>query len=98
MLVINSKLFNGVPAKDQEILKKSALEAMDYEWHYVKSKAGEALKAITDAGLKVTYLNDEQKDAFKKKLAAFNDKWEQKIGKRLLDQLKEEVKKNSGKK
>jgi tripartite ATP-independent transporter DctP family solute receptor len=97
MLVINKDFFNSLSANDQKILRESGLEAMRYEAGFVKNKAEERLNIIKNAGVKVTYLSDEQVKLFQKKVEPFYEKWEGKLGKSLIDQLKEEVKAKSKK-
>ena len=91
MLVINKDFFNGLSANDQKIFRECGLEAMRYEAEFVKNKAEERLNVIKGAGVKVTYLTDEQRMMFQKKVEPFYEKWEVKLGKNLIDQLKAEV-------
>ena len=64
---------------------------MRYEAAFVKNKAKERLDIIQKAGVKVTYLTEEQRALFQKKVEPFYQKWEGKLGKALIDQLKKEV-------
>jgi TRAP-type C4-dicarboxylate transport system substrate-binding protein len=91
MLVVNKDFFNGLSAKDQKLFRESGLAAMQYEAEFVKNKAKERLDVIQKAGVKVTYLSDEQRKLFQKKVEPFYEKWEGKLGKGLIDQLKQEV-------
>ena len=91
MLVINKDFFNSLPAKDQKMFREKGLEAMRYEAAFVKNKAKERLDIIQKAGVKVTYLTEEQRALFQKKVEPFYQKWEGKLGKALIDQLKKEV-------
>lgn len=91
MLVINKAFFNGLSAKDQKMFREKGLEAMKYEADFVKNKAKERLDIIQKAGVKVTYVTDEQRTLFQKKVEPFYQKWEGKLGKSLIDQLKKEV-------
>jgi len=91
MLVINRGFFNSLPAKDQKMFREKGLEAMQYEADFVKNKAKERLDIIQKAGVKVTYLTDEQRKLFQQKVEPFYQKWEGKLGKALIDQLKKEV-------
>ena len=91
MLVINKDFFNSFSANDQKIFRECGLEAMRYEAAFVKNKAEERLNVIKGAGVKVTYLTDEQRKMFQKKVEPFYEKWQAKLGKSLIDQLKAEV-------
>jgi tripartite ATP-independent transporter DctP family solute receptor len=91
MLVINKDFFNGLSVNDQKIFRECGLEAMSYEAEFVKNKAEERLNVIKGAGVKVTYLTDEQRKMFQKKVEPFYEKWQTKLGKNLIDQLKAEV-------
>ena len=97
MLVVNKEFFNGLSAKDQKIFRESGLAAMRYEADFVRDKAKERLNIIQKAGVKVTYLSPEQMKMFQKKVEPFYEKWEGKLGKSLIDQLKKEVTANSKK-
>jgi TRAP-type transport system periplasmic protein len=78
-------------AKDQKLFKEKGLEAMRYEADFVKNKAKERLDVIQKAGVKLTYLTDEQRKLFQNKVEPFYQKWEEKLGKGLIEQLKKEV-------
>ena len=97
MLVINKDFFNGLSAKDQKMFREKGLEAMRYEADFVKNKAKERLDVIQKAGVKITYLSEAQRKMFQQKVEPFYQKWEGKLGKSLIDQLKKEVTANSKK-
>jgi tripartite ATP-independent transporter DctP family solute receptor len=97
MLVINKDFFNGLSADDQKILRECGLEAMRYQAEFVKNKAEERLNVIKNSGVKVVYLSNEQRILFQNKVEPFYERWQGKLGKNLIDQLKEEVKAKSKK-
>lgn len=81
---MNEDFFNGLTEEEQEILKESAKEAMDYQRDIARDQDDEGLEVIKE-NMEVIELSDEQKDDFKEASESVYTKYEDQIGKELID-------------
>jgi len=91
MLVINKNFWRSLSAEEQNILRVAAINAMDYQWKFVRDTSQEILGKIEQEGVKITELNNEERKAFQKKVEPFFEKWNSKLGEELVNSLKAEI-------
>lgn len=81
---MNEDVFNDLTEEEQEILKESAKESMDYQRDIARDQDDEGLEVIKE-NMEVIELSDEQKDDFKEASESVYTKYEDQIGKELID-------------
>lgn len=88
ILGFNKAKFDSFDVATQQLLRKAALEAMDYQRKSNREKAAAQVKEFEEKGMKVTKLTPEQTKAFLDKVMPVYTEFEPIMGKDLLDQFK----------
>lgn len=81
---MNEDVFKDLTEEEQEILRESAKEAMSYQRGIARDQDDEGLEVIKE-NMEITELNDEEKNAFKEASESIYEKYEDEIGKDLID-------------
>lgn len=81
---MNEDVFNDLTEEEQEILRESAKEAMNYQRDIARDQDDEGLEVIKE-NMEITELSDEEKEEFKKASESIYEKYEEDIGKDLID-------------
>lgn len=79
--------WNKLSSEQQNILLEAAKECRDYNRSLAAEKSGEFLKEMEAAGVEVTCLTPEQKEAFKKQMLPVWESYSNIIGKELIDEV-----------
>ncbi|MBU8878736.1 DctP family TRAP transporter solute-binding subunit [Bacillus sp. FJAT-29790] len=82
---INKKLYDGLDEETQKILKETAQEAAKYQIELNRKENDEILAKLKENGMEVVELTPEQIEAFQKEVKPIIDKYEDIVGKELLD-------------
>ena len=81
---LNADFHNNLPEDIQEILKESALEAMDYQRGIARQQDDEGLEVIQEH-MEINELTDEQKQLFIDAASPIFEKYEDAIGAELME-------------
>lgn len=81
---MNEDVFNSLTEDEQKHLKEAAKEAMDYQRGIARDQDDEGLEVIKE-NMEITELTDEQKDVFIDASESIYEKYEEDIGKDLID-------------
>src|SRR5699024_1711940 len=81
---MNEDFFNGLAEEDQEVLKKAAKEAMNYQREIARDQDDEGLEIIKE-NMEIIELSDEEIEIFKEASESIYSKYEDEIGKDLID-------------
>jgi len=96
ILAVNDQVWKSFTPEDQEIVRKSAVEAGAYGVELArKGLTGDDTSMIDEVkgyGVDVTTLTDEQRQAFVDKTRGVYDNWKQKIGADLVDMAEKSIK------
>lgn len=65
-LCIAADFFNSLPADYQELIKEAAAATISYQRELITQQNADLASKIEEAGVKVTTLTDDEKEAFKK--------------------------------
>ncbi|MGE4485131.1 MAG: TRAP transporter substrate-binding protein [Oscillospiraceae bacterium] len=84
---VSEDFFNGMSAEDQQILTQLIDEAQDVGFERIKELDDGFIKNCQDAGMQVTYLTDEQMQAFKDTMNSVYDTCIQTMGQDRWDAL-----------
>ncbi|CAG9622732.1 DctP family TRAP transporter solute-binding subunit [Sutcliffiella rhizosphaerae] len=82
---MNKKLFDGLDEETQNILRETAQEAAKYQIEINRQQNEEILKELEAAGMEIVELTPEQIAAFQKAVQPVISKYEDLVGKDLLD-------------
>jgi tripartite ATP-independent transporter DctP family solute receptor len=85
VLGVNKKLFDSLDKQTQDIMKQTAVEAMEYQRKLNREENAKFVKELEAKGVTVTTLTPEQVKAFQDKVAPVYQKYENVIGKDLID-------------
>ncbi len=85
ILGINKATFEKFDAATQDMLRKAAEEAMDYQRKLNREKGVEQVQLFKDKGMTVTTLTDEQIKVFQEKVKPVYEEYEPIIGKDVID-------------
>lgn len=84
MFLMSDKTWAKLPPKVQEMFKKAAIETQNWERAELQRKEAEYLKAMKAHGMTVIELTPAQTKAFQEKMKAVWDKYQGKIGEKLI--------------
>jgi tripartite ATP-independent transporter DctP family solute receptor len=88
ILGVNKNLFDSLSKEDQEILRKSAKEASDYQIQLSREAAKTQVSDLKAKGMEVIELTAQEIAAFKEKVQPVYTEYEPIIGKELLDKFR----------
>lgn len=86
VLVMNTKRFNDLPQDIQKALLEAAKEAMSYQRKLAREDESKYIEQMKAKGVKVNSIRD--KSRFQEVTKSVYDAWESKIGKDLIDAVK----------
>lgn len=84
MFVINNKVFEGFTDEEKKIVLDAAKEAEEWQRQEMQKAEQEYMKAIKEAGVEITELKPDEKEAFRKAMEPIWKKYEGEIGKELI--------------
>ncbi len=87
LLSVSKNLWDSLSDEDKAIFKDAGLKAMEEQRKVTRERNVALEKEFADAGIEVTYLTDDEKQAFKDKLTDLIKTYEEKLGKELLTTL-----------
>lgn len=85
-LLVNNDVFNNLPEDLQEIMTEAAEEFRTEQRKLAQQQDGEFLEKIKSEGMQVNDLTDEQRNEFREAAKSVYTKYEDQIGKELIDQ------------
>lgn len=85
MLLISDKVWSKLPPEYQKAMEEAAAEAVAWEREEANKKEGEFLEAMKKAGLQVIELTPEERAKFQEKMKVVWDKYQDKVGKDLVE-------------
>lgn len=88
---LSTATFEKLTAEQQSMLGEAAREAISWADEYVVESEKEQLQQLTEKGLTITVLTDEEKAAFAATCQPLYQKYEQIIGKDVIDLFKRAV-------
>jgi TRAP-type transport system periplasmic protein len=95
IFVANRDIWNSWTEADREIVRQAAVDAGRQEIAIARAglsgKDQSFIKTVQDLGVKVTELNESEKDAFRKAIKPVFDKWAKQIGPDLVRQAEAAV-------
>ncbi len=86
-VLISKKFWNQLPEDLQNIIKDTALELREFQRSAGRSQDKDYLETIKNSGTEIIQLTDEQKQMWKDEADAIYPKFEDKIGKDLLEKV-----------
>ncbi|HSK67893.1 MAG TPA: DctP family TRAP transporter solute-binding subunit [Candidatus Limnocylindria bacterium] len=87
LLAVSQDLWNSLSDADKAIFQEAGQKAMEEQRTITRARNVALEKEFADAGLKVSYLTDAEKQAFKDALGDLIKTYEEKLGKDLLTAL-----------
>ncbi len=88
ILGVNKSLFESLSKEDQDILRKAAKEASDYQIKLSREAARTQVADLKAKGMQVVELTPQEVAAFKEKVQPVYTEYESIIGKELLDKFR----------
>ncbi|MCH4824738.1 MAG: DctP family TRAP transporter solute-binding subunit [Planococcus sp. (in: firmicutes)] len=85
-LLINNDVYNDLPEDLQEIMTEAAEEFRTEQRILAQQQDGEFLDKLKEEGMQVNDLTDEQRNEFREAAKSVYTKYEDQIGKELIDQ------------
>jgi len=85
-IMINDKLYQGLPDKLKTILTEAALEAGEYETELTRQQEAELRQKMEDEGVQFIEID---RDAVSEMISPVYDKWEDKFGREIREKIEE---------
>lgn len=95
VFMISKKFWDGLSKEDQDLIKKAAKEAGDFQRQYNREQMKQMADNLRKAGMIVTELTPEQANEFRKATEGVYQQFENEIGKDLIEQVRAEIAKYS---
>ena len=83
--VISKAFFDALPEDQQTLIRESMKTASDYQQEIINSEEAAQLQKIRDAGVEVTELSPEEKQAFVDQTASVREKYREQVGEDVYD-------------
>nr|WP_234397024.1 TRAP transporter substrate-binding protein [Bacillus massiliglaciei] len=93
VFLVSKKFWDGLSEEEQKILRESAEEARDYQREVNRKDNESALKKLEDAGMEVNEVSEAEREKMKEIVQPVTDKYAEKFGKDLVDEMMAEVEK-----
>jgi len=93
LLLMNQKLWDGMPADDQKVFMEGAVAGREYILQLNREMTDTQIKKLREAGMTITELTPQQLKAFQDAVQPVYTQFEERIGKKLVDEIRAEVKK-----
>ncbi|MCM3118317.1 TRAP transporter substrate-binding protein [Neobacillus sp. MER 74] len=91
VFLVSKKFWDGLSKEEQKILKDSAIEAGKYQRQLSREEDKKAVEDLKADGMKVNEVSDEEKAKMKEIIAPVTEKFAEKFGKDLVDELNAEI-------
>jgi TRAP-type transport system periplasmic protein len=91
VFLVSKKFWDGLSEEEQKILKDAAVEAGKYQRQLSREEDKKAVEELKAAGMKVNEVSDEEKAKMKEIIAPVTEKFAEKFGKDLVDELNAEI-------
>ncbi|HSI67663.1 MAG TPA: DctP family TRAP transporter solute-binding subunit [Planococcus sp. (in: firmicutes)] len=85
-LLANNDFFNGLPEDLQELVTEAAEEFRTEQRELAQQQDSEFMEQLEEAGMQINDLTDEQRDEFREAAESVYTKYEDQIGRDLIDQ------------
>ena len=86
---MNKKLFDSLDEETQKIIKETAQEAAEYQKKINREENEKLLAELEALGMEVVVLTPEQISVFQEKVKPVIEKYEEIIGKHLIDKFRQ---------
>lgn len=93
IMLVSKKFWDGLSEEEQTILRESAIEAGKYQREVSRKENEQAIKDLEKAGMKINKVSDEEREKMKEMIQPVTDKYAEKIGKELVDEMTAELEK-----
>lgn len=93
VFLVSKKFWDGLSEEEQKILKDASIEAGKYQREMSRKEDAKAVEELKAAGMNVNEVSDEDKEKMKELIKPVTDKYAEKFGKDLVDELMAEIEK-----
>ncbi len=93
LLLMNQQLWDGMPADDQKVFMEGAVAGREYILQLNREMTDAQIKKLREAGMTITELTPQQLKTFQDAVQTVYTQFEERIGKKLVDEIRGEVKK-----
>jgi tripartite ATP-independent transporter DctP family solute receptor len=93
VFLVSKKFWDGLSEKEKTILKESAVEAGKYQRQLSREEDKKAVEELKSQGMKVNEVSAEEKAKMKKIIQPVIDKYADKFGKDLVNEMNAEIEK-----
>lgn len=91
IFLMGKKFYDGLTEEEQTIVKEAAIEAGKYEREMIREENENSLKGLKEKGMTYTELTPEAREEMKKAVQPVVDKISDKVGKELVDEIRQAV-------
>lgn len=82
-LIMSLKFYESLPEDLQKVIDEASKETLEYQYKFIAEEEEKLLKELEEAGMEI--IRDVDKESFRKLVEPVYKKFEQEIGKELLD-------------
>ncbi|MDQ0247549.1 tripartite ATP-independent transporter DctP family solute receptor [Bacillus fengqiuensis] len=93
IMLVSKKFWDGLSEEEQTILREAAVEAGKYQREVSRKENEQAIKDLEKAGMKINKVSDAEREKMKEIIQPVTDKYAEKIGKDLVDEMMTELEK-----
>ncbi|MDQ0219472.1 TRAP transporter substrate-binding protein [Peribacillus cavernae] len=97
VFLVSKKFWDGLSEEEQKIMREAAEEAGKFQRDLNRSENEKAIKELEKAGMKINEVSDQEREKMKEIIKPVNDKFAEKIGANLVDEMMTELAKVRGK-
>lgn len=87
IVVFSKEVWDKISEENRQIILEAAAESRDYNRNLAAEKKDEYIKKMEEAGMEITILTPEQKDAFREKMLPVWEDYYDIVGKDLIDKI-----------
>lgn len=87
IVIFSLDKWDKISEENQKIIMEAAVESRDYNRSLAAEKTGEYLEKMQEAGVEVTELTAQERDAFKEKMLPVWEQYYDIVGKDLIDKI-----------
>ncbi len=93
IMLVSKKFWDDLSEEEQTILREAAVEAGKYQREVSRKENEQAIKDLEKAGMKINKVSDAEREKMKEIIQPVTDKYAEKIGKDLVDEMMAELEK-----
>lgn len=86
--LVSERFWNKLPGSYQQLLEEAARASGDYQRHVSRTLNDQIKQELMNEGMQVTELTPEQMTAFQESVAPVYDRWRDKVGGELIDEIR----------